>query len=249
MFWNPPPPPRPSGRRKRHIRLGSYLSSRRGALIDAIWLLGSQAILALSTLIGVRLLSDLMPPAAYGQVGLLVRVLAFCRNLFASPFLHAAIRFYPEATRQGEVGTLKHLIRSYLNSTTAILAMVMILVGVPSCGWKPLSLLQIPLMIGLLFIDNIRGLEAELLLAARRPRPYAVIRASDACLRALGPVLTVRWLGSAPAIVLLGYLLSGTAVYAGFPLQGRASWCYGDDCRFIRISAVDSSARRSDLAI
>ena len=209
------PAPSSSARIRPQNGLRSYLISRRGALVDAISLIGSQVIFALSTLIGVRLLSDLMSPAAYGEVGLLVGLLTLGRNLFAYPFLQAAIRFYPEACRQGEIGTLKRLIRSCLNSTAAILAIVVLLVGVLSYGWKPMSLLQIPLMIGLLFVDNLRGLETDLLIAARRQRPFAVIRASESSLRALGAVLMVRWLGPVPAMVLLGYLLGGTAVYAG----------------------------------
>jgi hypothetical protein len=97
---------------------------------------------------------------------------------------------------------------------------VIVLVGAPGYGWKPMSLLQLPLMIGLVFVDNLRTLEADLLVAARKQRAFTLLRASEAVLRAAGAVLMVRWLGPAPAIVLLGYLLGGTAAYLGLFLFG-----------------------------
>jgi O-antigen/teichoic acid export membrane protein len=165
-------------------------------------------------LIGVRLLSDLMSPAAYGEVALLIGLLTLGRNLFAYPFLQAAIRFYPEVLPRREVAVLKRIVLIFLNRSSAILAIVAILVGAPIYGWKPMSLLQLPLMIGLLFVDNLRGLESDLQIAARRPRAFACIRASESIFRAIGAVVMVRWLGPAPAMVLLGYLLGGTASYA-----------------------------------
>jgi O-antigen/teichoic acid export membrane protein len=183
--------------------------------VEAAWLSGSQAIFALSTLVGVRLLSDLMPPAAYGEVALLVGVLTLGRNLFAYPFLQAAIRFYPEVSGRHQTGIMRSIVRSLLLRSVLLLALVIILVGVPSYGWKPMSLLQLPLMIGLLTVEDLCLLETDLLIAARRPRTYAILRASDACFRAIGAVAMVRWLGPAPAMVLLGYLLGGTLAYAG----------------------------------
>jgi O-antigen/teichoic acid export membrane protein len=180
----------------------------------------SQVIFALSTLLGVRLLSDLMPPASFGEVGLLVGLLTLGRNLFAYPFLQAAIRYYPEVLHHGEVGLLKRLVRSYLNATSALLAVVIVLIGVPVYAWKPLALLQLPLLIGLLFVDNLRGLESDLFVAARRQRAFAIVRASESCFRVAGAVLMVRWFGPSPAMVLLGYLLGGGAVYAGLFLGG-----------------------------
>jgi O-antigen/teichoic acid export membrane protein len=196
------------------------LRGRKDFVIDSTWMILGQVIFALSTLIGVRLLSDLMPPAAFGEVGLLVGLLTLGRNLFAYPFLSTAVRYYPEVLRRGEVGLLKRLIRSFLNGTSALLAIVIVLVGVPAYGWKPLSLLQLPLMVGLVFVDTLRGLESDLFVAARKPRAFAIVRASESCLRVAGAVAMTRWLGPYPAMVLFGYLLGGTAVYAGLFLFG-----------------------------
>jgi O-antigen/teichoic acid export membrane protein len=184
-------------------------------VIEAAWLFGGQAIIALATLLGVRFLSDLMPPAAYGEVALVTGLLMLGRNLFAYPFLQAGIRFYPEVSGRHEAGILRFIVRSLLMRSVGLLALVIILVGVPSYGWKPMSLVQLPLMIGLLAVENLCLLETDLLIAARRPRIYAIVRASESCLRAIGAVAMVRWLGPAPAMVLLGYLLGGTLTYAG----------------------------------
>jgi O-antigen/teichoic acid export membrane protein len=156
-----------------------------------------------------------MPPAAYGEVALLIGLLTLGRNLFAYPFLQAAIRFYPEVSCRQEAGILRSVVRSLLMRAVLLLALVIFLVGAPSYGWKPMSLLQLPLMVGLLLLENLCLLETDLLIAARRARAYAIVRASDSCFRAIGAVAMVRWLGPDPAMVLLGYLLGGTLAYAG----------------------------------
>jgi hypothetical protein len=64
------PPAFSPGRARRYLELGSFLTARRPAAIEAGRVIGSQAVFALATLLGVRLLSDLMPPRLTARLGI-----------------------------------------------------------------------------------------------------------------------------------------------------------------------------------
>ena len=166
-------------------------------------------------LISVRLLTEVMPREVFGAVNLLIGIVALGRNLFCLPFFHATQRDYPEVALRCEVGMLRRIIFRDLGLSTLFLAGVIVLIGVP-CSWgRSTSLLLVPLLVGLLVVENLCAIETTLLTASRRQRSFSVIRASEACLRPFAAVLMIRGFGPTPLFMLLGYLTAEITIYAG----------------------------------
>jgi len=201
--------------RGRSSRGWITLCLSRNTISNGAWLVSGQGLTAISMLVGVRLLTEVMPPEVYGAVSLMLGILMLGRNLFCFPFYQASLRFYSDAAQRGQVGDLRAILIRYLSRSSLLLAGLIVLLGIPYCMWRPTSPLLIPLLIGLLMIDVFLVMETDLLNAAGRQRPFAILRASEAWARPVAAVLAVRWLGADPLVVLLGYLLASGACLAG----------------------------------
>ena len=62
---------------------------------EAGWVIAGQALTALGTLLGVRLLTQFLAPAQYGVLSLALGMSVLAGNLVTAPLTQAAIHFYP----------------------------------------------------------------------------------------------------------------------------------------------------------
>ena len=81
----------------------SLSTARKKLLGEGVWVATGQFLVALATLLGVRLLTEVISPAVYGSVALIIGLAALGQNLFSSPLLNAAYRFYAELGGKGTV--------------------------------------------------------------------------------------------------------------------------------------------------
>ena len=88
----------------------------RAHLIEAGWIVGGQAATALGTLLGVRLLTQLLPPATYGSVSLLLGLSTLALTLGAAPLTQAAMHFYPTLARAMALADLRQSLRRCLRT-------------------------------------------------------------------------------------------------------------------------------------
>ncbi|MBV8267213.1 MAG: hypothetical protein JO252_12870, partial [Planctomycetaceae bacterium] len=109
----------------------------RNTISDGAWLVSGQGLTAISMLVGVRLLTEAVPPEVYGAVSLMVGILTLGRNLFCFPFCQASLRFYSDAARRGQVGELRAILIRYLSRSSLLLAGLIVLLGIPYCMWRP----------------------------------------------------------------------------------------------------------------
>ncbi len=58
-------------------------------------------------LLGIRLLTEFVSPEVFGTVSLLIGIATLGSTLFCNPLLQAAMRFYPELAREGQVPRLR----------------------------------------------------------------------------------------------------------------------------------------------
>ncbi len=196
-------------------------SRAKGRLLsDGAWLAAGQVLTASATLVGVRLLTESVPPDVYGSVTLILGLLLLGRNLFCFPFYQAALRFFPELARRGEVWRLRRVVFSYLVRSSSWLVVLIVLLGLPYCLARSLPVRLVPLLIGLLYVDIFRTMETDLLNAARRQRAFSILRAVEAWARPLAAVLMVRLLGADPTSVMLGYLVASGGVLASIFATG-----------------------------
>jgi O-antigen/teichoic acid export membrane protein len=196
-------------------RVRSTLHRNRRMIAEGGWLLAGHVASASALFVGVRLLTEVTPPAVYGAVGLLVGTLTLGRSLFCSPLFGAAQRYYPEVSRQGELGTLRRIVFRDLDRSNWLLSAIVIAAGVPLSGGRPSSLLHVAMLVGLLVVDNLRALEVELFNIACQQRAYVILRTSETWLRPIAALLMIHWLGPTVTAMLMGYLLAAAVNYAG----------------------------------
>ena len=193
---------------------GRYRMKRQ--LSEIAWVVGGQAATAIGTLVGVRVLTQFLTPAAYGTVSLALGLSTLAISLVAAPITQAAIHFYPRVILEGSArDLLSSVLRCYRTMAPWIAAAALLagVVYVAYGGGTPVLVLLVTL---LLASDCWRSANLSLLNAERRQSRYALWMASDAWSRPLAAVAAVLLLGRSPVTVLAAYVLVSGVLLAAF---------------------------------
>jgi O-antigen/teichoic acid export membrane protein len=149
----------------------------------------------------------------YGAVGLLVGAATLGRLALCAPVLQAALRFYPDAARSGDLAGLRRVSRGLLLRAAALLAVVIFAAAVGAGGPLRLSWPASALLAALVAVDAARTFEVNLLNAARLQRPFALWSAAEFWVRPALALAAIAALGATAEAVLLGYVLGAAGLY------------------------------------
>lgn len=179
---------------------------------EGAWVAAGQVLSALAALVTIRIVTELLPPAEFGRLTLLMGAAALALGLAATPRLQAVMRYYPEWYGQGKVSVLRrtavHLLYFPVATAAAILA----------GGWGVYAMFTGQawwagfLLAALLVVDAMRSFELALLNAARRQRSSAIIHAADGWARPLLAIAAVLMLGQNAEAALVGYVAGSLLV-------------------------------------
>ena len=219
---------------ERHRR--ADVLSRRPAG-DVFWLVGGQAVLAVGQLAGVRLLTETVRPEIYGTVSIVLGLVILGRSQFSLPFAMASMRQYAEAARRSDVDMLMRVVRYWLLRSQGIAGALVLLIGVPYCLIRSISLWLPTLAFGLFVVDSEITLAAAFLNASKRHRLYSLLRGAEAWIRPILAVALVHLFSPSAAVVLVGYLVGGLSLVVVINL----AWPGG---RHARTSPVDRQMTR-----
>jgi O-antigen/teichoic acid export membrane protein len=176
---------------------------------DIYWLIGGQALLAVGQLAGVRLLTEAVRPEIYGTVSIVLGLVVLGRSQFSLPFAMASMRQYAEAARRADVDMLMRVVRYWLLRSQGIAGALVLLIGVPYCLFRSISLWLPALAFGLFVVDSEITLAAALLNASKQHRLYSLLRGAEAWIRPILAVALVHLFSPSGAVVLVGYLVGG----------------------------------------
>lgn len=171
------------------------------------WVIGGQAITALGTVVGVRVLTQTLAPAAYGMVSLTLGLSTLAVSLVAAPLTQAAIHFYPKVIVDGSARELLNsVLRCYRTMApwALLTALVAAVVYVVSGQGTPTLVLVLTLLFA---SDCWRSANLSLLNAARRQGRYALWSAADSWSRPLAATAAVLAFGQSPVAVLSAHVL------------------------------------------
>jgi len=171
------------------------------------WVVGGQAVTALGTVVGVRVLTQTLAPAAYGTVSLALGLSTLAVSLVAAPLTQAAIHFYPKVILDGSVRELLNsVLRCYRTFApwALLTALAAAVVYVVSGHGTPILVLVLTLLFA---SDCWRSANLSLLNAARRQSRYALWSAGDAWSRPLAATAAVLVFGQSPVAVLAAHVL------------------------------------------
>lgn len=181
---------------------------------DMLWVASGQAMAAIAMIVGTRILTELVEPAVYGQVNLLMGIALLGRQTFAFPYLQAALRFYPEAVAANRVGTLRNIISRNLLKTSGLFIILLLICGgiYTIYANKGLSIYLLVLVSGILALEVLLTLNTDFYNAARRHRHFALITTGQAWLKPTLATVAVLFWGPASSSVLSGYLIAALLV-------------------------------------
>lgn len=181
---------------------------------EGTWAASGQVLSALAALVSIRIMTELLPPAEFGRLTLLMGAAALALGLAATPRLQAVMRYYPEWYEQGKVSVLR------LTATRLLYFPVTAAAAALAGGWGVYAMFTGQawwagfLLAALLVVDAVRSFELVLLNAARRQRSSAIIHAADGWARPLLAILAVLLLGQNAEAALAGYVAGSLLVLA-----------------------------------
>jgi O-antigen/teichoic acid export membrane protein len=180
----------------------------RAILGQGVWVLSGQALAAIFTVAGTRLITQFVAPDIYGIVNLTQNAVVLLRTLFCQPILNVGLRYYPDAERGKWLPALHRMLRRVLGKATVVMELLLIVGG---CVWiwhAGVKAIVVAALAVFLFADVFRTLEMTLLGAARRQRPAAIASAGEALVKPLLIVASVLLFGPTTQAVLAAIALS-----------------------------------------
>ncbi len=192
---------------------------------EGAWVLGGRVLSVLAAFVGMRLLTEYLPPAVYGQVSLLLGISGLANLIVCMPYNQAVFRFSPEMAQSGHLFALRQTIGRILFRRTAGLVLALALVGAVYAAFTNGSYAVMALLGLLLAAEVVQTFEQNLLSAARRQRAVAIWLVMSDWFRPLLAVAAVVVLGQSASAVFLGNLVAAAGIlgflYAiSFPFEG-----------------------------
>lgn len=199
--------------------------ARRRLMGEGAWVLAGRVLSVLAAFVGMRLLTEYLPPAVYGQVSLLLGIAGLANLIVCMPFNQAVFRFSPEMAQSGHLHALRQTIGGILLRRTAGLVLALVLAGAVYAAFTNGSYAVMAILGLLLAAEVAQAFEQNLLSAARRQRAVAIWLVVVDWLRPLMAVAAVMVLGQSASAVMLGNLvaLAGALVFLyaiSFPFEG-----------------------------
>ena len=185
---------------------------------ESAWVFTGQILSALGTLVGVRLVTEFVPPAVYGTVALAIGVIALAHGLAAQAILQGVLRLYPESAESGTEGALRCAALNALRLPVA-LAFFVVVIGITGWAWQAGEEPWLGVAAALLLLVEVpRSVEITQLNAARRQKAMALLSIADAWLRPALAVVVVVLVGASAGAVIAGYLAGGVVPLLGWYL-------------------------------
>lgn len=176
---------------------------------ESLWIVVGQTVAVLGAMLGVRILSEMMPPSEYGLLALGMTLATFSSQLLFGPLCAGAARFYTPADEAGELTSYLKVIRklALLESGIIILfaaGIIAIVVWAGSEDW-------VSLIIAALTFSTIAGYNsiASGIQNVARQRAIVALHAGMAswgrCLAAAGLMFA---LGPSGTVAMWGYAIA-----------------------------------------
>jgi O-antigen/teichoic acid export membrane protein len=176
---------------------------------EGLWIFLGQAAAVLGSLAGVRLLTELLDPAAYGELALGLTVAALVNQTVLGPLANGVTRFYAPALEQGDLGGYLRAVRRLVTAATGFIFLLFLLtiaglLGAGRAQW--IGMASAALAFATLSGHNaiLNGMQN----AARQRAIVALHQGLDSWLRFLVAAGLLLWLGASSALAMTGYALA-----------------------------------------
>lgn len=194
---------------------------RRRVVTEGIWVTIGQGFSALGTLVGIRILTRLLPPTTYGLVSLLLGAGTLISGIFCTPFIQAMLRYYPQYASTNRIIALRRAVDSAIRRGAALGILLLAVLGVVYWKMEGVAPVSIGLLAALVLVDTTRSREIAFYNAARRQKPYALWTAAESWTRPLLAASAVYYFRPTSEPVLAGYLSASFLLLVLIPRIAR----------------------------
>lgn len=192
-----------------------YMLSRLGPIKEAAWVFFGQGLAFLGGLLGIKLLTNLMPPENYGELALGMSIAGVVNLFLFGPLGQVVLRFFAACRERGDIaGYSRVLLRLHRRATlflTAACLPISFLLGV-GWGWAWASLFAVALLFGI--FSGVQGSFSSLLSALRDRRTGALTQGLDTWLRLGLAAMFVAFVGGRGHWAIVGYAFGSLMVIA-----------------------------------
>ena len=195
---------------------------------EGLWIVLGQAAAVLGSLAGVRLLTELLAPAAYGELALALTVSTLVNQTILGPLANGVTRFYAPAQEQGDLGGYLSAVRRLVLMATGFILLIVLLAlaGLLSAGrtqWIGIATAALAFAALSGYNAILNGIQN----AARQRAIVALHQGMESWLRFLVAAGLLLWLGASSALAMAGFALAVVLVlgsqYAFFRKTVRES--------------------------
>ncbi len=232
----------------RWPRLGVLASSRfRRLSREFLWIGLGQAATVLGAVVGVRILTGILTPQAYGELALGMTMATLVTQTVLGPLSNGATRFFSPAIEAGASRSYLAAVRSLLRRATGgiVLFTLVACLGLVATGHAAwVGLVVAAASFGLVSGYNsvLNGMQN----AARQRAVVALHQAMASCARFLLAAGMVLWLGASSTTAMVGYVAAILLVLAS---QKRFFHCtlWSQDQARARAQALDQDRWRTAM--
>lgn len=176
---------------------------------EGSWVLLSQIVSVLGSLLLVRVLTDHLEPSEYGRLALGLTVASFINQIVMVGLIAGIGRFYSIATEEGDLhGYVRASLRLLANATLVVIAtfiaLLAVLISLGLFQW--LTLVAAALIFSVLtgYSSSLNGMQN----AARQRIAVAFVSGFDALLKILLAIGVMLLLGRSGTAVIIAYTIS-----------------------------------------
>jgi len=185
----------------------------RRLIKEGFWIVFGQILLVFGSLLGVRMLTELLTPAAYGELALGMTIATLVNQTMLGPLSGGLTRFYAPAAEHGNISGYLAAGRKLILFATGLVIFIAILVaagltiaGLPNWIGIATTAFMFAILSG--YNASLSGIQS----AARQRAVVAIHQGADPLLRALIAAGLVVWLGATSSMAMLGYAIASVLV-------------------------------------
>lgn len=176
---------------------------------EGAWIVLGQASAVLGSLVGVRLLTELLDPAAYGELALGMTVAAVVNQTVIGPLANGVVRFYAPAQERGDLGGYLNAVRRLVSAATVaiVLMIVFTVAGLLVAGrtqWIGIATAALVFAT----LSGYNGILGGIQNAARQRSIVALHQGIEPWTRFLVAAGLLLWLGATSTVAMVGYTIA-----------------------------------------
>jgi len=180
---------------------------------EGFWVVFGHTLAVLGSVVGLRLLTSLLTPAAYGGLALGMTVATLVNQTVLGPLGNGATRFYAPAQEQGDLGNYLSALRRLVLWATAIVVFMILLTvaGLLIVGRAEWIAIATAAFIFAIFSGH-NSILSGIQDAARQRSIVALHQGMESWARYLVAACLLVWLGATSTVAMAGYTMASILV-------------------------------------